>query len=425
MNMVKFAVKLNKVAVQARTDFLELFAQSVKCGLVEYFSSVFSDKDQVVIEAKNCPSGFAQLHGLTHCCVPSILACMILTYRFRVKDKKRIRVLREKSWMTNQVWNYCVALQRRYPETWFSHFDLVNATKQVGKEFGVHSDTRSSVCAQFTNSRNTHKKIPKFRKSGGSKRSLGWVPFIRRAAKLNGDCVTYQETKFRFYRHRDFNEAFKTGCFTEESSGKWFVTFTTEAPEYEQAPDSAVGIDLGLKDMATLSNGEKLEAKRIYRGLESKLGIAQRANNKKRVRAIHAKIKNTRKHFNHVESCRIARQHRTVVVGNVSASKLAKTKMAKSVLDAGWYQFKTNLAYKVSRHQGTFKEVNEAYSTQTCSSCGSKDSSQRPIGFAGLEIRDWECTGCGTKHDRDVNAALNILCLGLESKPLVGESPCL
>ena len=346
---------------------------------------------------------------------------MILTYRYRVNDKKRLTQLRNASWRANQIWNFCVELQRRYPATWFSHFDLVNATKAIGKDVGVHSDTRNAVCKQFAQSRDTHKKVPKFRKSGGSKRSLGWIPFIQRAAKLNGDTLTYQKVKYRFRKHRDMPEKFKTGAFVEEATGKWFVVFTADADLLPQAHDSSVGIDLGLKDMATLSNGEKLEAKRIYRRYEENLAIAQRAGNKKRVKAIHAKIKNSRKHFNHVASCRIAKQHRTVIVGNVSSSKLAKTKMAKSVLDAGWYQFKTQLAYKVSRHQGEFKEVNEAFTTQTCSACGNL-APQRPKGIAGLRIREWECS-CGVIHDRDINAAKNILILGLESKPLDGESP--
>lgn len=346
---------------------------------------------------------------------------MIITFKYRVKDKKHVSQLRNASWKTNQIWNYCVELQRKYPETWFSHFDFVKATQKLGKDVGCHSDTRAAVCKQFVQSRNTHKRIPKFRKSGGSKRSLGWIPFIPRAIKLNGDTVIYQKVKYRFIKHRDMPEVFKTGCFVEDAAGKWFVAFAAEVESLPQAPDDPIGIDLGLKDMATLSNGEKIKAERIYRRYEEKLAIAQRAGNKRRVKAIHAKIKNFRKHFNHVNSCRIAREHRTVIVGNVSSSKLAKTKMAKSVLDAGWYQFKTQLEYKVSRRQGTFKEVNEAYSTQTCSSCGTISDSS-PKGRASLGIRHWECPDCGTIHDRDQNAAINILCAGFESKPLTEES---
>ncbi|HKM15701.1 MAG TPA: transposase [Marinospirillum sp.] len=99
-------------------------------------------------------------------------------------------------------------------------------------------------------------------------------------------------------------------------------------------------------------------------------------------------------------------------MGNVSSLKLVKTRMAKSVLDAGWGQLKIMLDYKCAHAGIVFKEVNEAYTTQTCSNCGNLPES-RPRGIAGLRIRDWTCSGCGATHDcRDVNAAKNILAVG-------------
>ena len=100
-----------------------------------------------------------------------------------------------------------------------------------------------------------------------------------------------------------------------------------------------------------------------------------------------------------------------IVVGNVSSSALAKTTMAKSVLDAGWFMLKTQLKYKAIARSVVFEEVNEAYTTQTCSCCGSI-SVNSPKGRAGLGIREWMCAECGTLHDRDVNAARNILAAG-------------
>jgi transposase len=105
------------------------------------------------------------------------------------------------------------------------------------------------------------------------------------------------------------------------------------------------------------------------------------------------------------------RENAFIVVGNVSSSGLAKTKMAKSVLDAGWFMLKTQLDYKSTAMQAEFVEVNEKYTTQFCSRCGSLSSSS-PKGRAGLGIREWTCSECGAHHDRDVNAAMNILALG-------------
>jgi putative transposase len=182
-----------------------------------------------------------------------------------------------------------------------------------------------------------------------------------------------------------------------------------------------VGIDLGLKSFATMSNGDKVECPKIYRKWEKKLKTVQRFNNKQKVRSIHNKIKNQRKDFLHKASCKIANNNKLIVVGNVNSSKLVKTRFSKSVLDAGWYAFKEMLRYKASRHGACFKVVNESFTSQTCSTCGSLPES-RPRGIAGLGIRSWVCSDCGKTHDRDVNAAKNILRIGRSAPPPVEES---
>ena len=106
-----------------------------------------------------------------------------------------------------------------------------------------------------------------------------------------------------------------------------------------------------------------------------------------------------------------------IVVGDVSSSQLAKTRMAKSVLDAGWYMFREMLRYKAIRHSVDLVVVNEAFTTRTCSSCGVLSG---PQGVNSLRIREWTCRACGETHDRDVNAARNILALG--SERLEGET---
>ena len=111
-----------------------------------------------------------------------------------------------------------------------------------------------------------------------------------------------------------------------------------------------------------------------------------------------------------------------IYVGDVSSSKLVKTKMAKSVHDAGWARLKTMLAYK-SRQAGiVYQEVHEAYTTVSCSECGALSG---PRGLEGLRMREWECGECGSSHDRDVNAARNILTLGRGHAPPAEGIPCL
>jgi IS605 OrfB family transposase len=356
---------------------------------------------------------------------------MIITYKYRLKRSRSARSLRQFAWAVNQVWNFCTASQRKAQEIyrlgsrskWPSQYTLQGLAKGTSKELGVHAQTVQGACECFARSRDQHKKCPKFRRSSGSKRSLGWVPFQEQSRQITPSSVTYLGRTYRFFgaKRRPLPANAKGGCFVEDSSGKWYVCFQVEVGNLPTGTGQ-VGIDLGLKTLATPSDGEKISNPTYFRKSQEKLAIAQRAGNKKRTKAIHAKMANQRKDYLHKVSNKLASANKLIVVGNVSASKLAKTSMAKSVLDAGWSTLRGFLAYKASRHQATFIEVNEAFTTQTCSACGDRSSEGRPKGIAGLGIREWRCSACGVTHDRDRNAALNILNLGLSAQPRVDES---
>lgn len=189
------------------------------------------------------------------------------------------------------------------------------------------------------------------------------------------------------------------GNFSEDARGRWYLSIFVKlhrlhGPVHIGAAKS-VGIDLGLKDFAALSDGRVVSAKRHYRTYEAELAKAQRARKKARVRAIHAKIKNSRKDQHHKLSTALVKEYGAIFVGNVNASKLAKTRMAKSVLDAGWSAFRTMLQYKCDYAGVWFDEVDEAYSTQTCSCCNRRTG---PKGLEGLGIREWACLECGAYH---------------------------
>jgi IS605 OrfB family transposase len=117
---------------------------------------------------------------------------------------------------------------------------------------------------------------------------------------------------------------------------------------------------------------------------------------------------NRRRDFHHKLSNRLVREFDYVAVGNVNAAGLARTSMAKSVLDAGWSSFRHMLKYKSIATGAWYEEVDERLTSQTCSNCGALPDS-RPNGIAGLGIREWTCSDCGVVHDRDLNAAKNIL----------------
>lgn len=348
---------------------------------------------------------------------------MILTYKYRLKDRRAGNALAQHAWACNQVYNWCVAQHRdtlnRYrlgeaKRKWLTAFDLAKQCKGVGKELGIHQQTVASVCDQWSRNRST-----KFRSSFGQKRALGWVPFQPQSRQVDGNSITYLGKRFRWFgdKRRPLPETAKGGAFFEDALGRWYVIFHVEVVDRPVASAGEVGIDLGLKSLVTISTGEVIENPRHLAGLADRLAIAQRSGNKRRVKAIHARIGNARRDFHHKLSTRLSREHAFIAVGDVSAKNLAKTRMAKSVLDAGWSTFRNMLAYKA----GTFILVDEKFTTQTCSCCGSMPP-ERPKGIAGLGIREWDCSECGTSHDRDVNAARNILALGRSAAPLVEES---
>ena len=352
---------------------------------------------------------------------------MILTYKYRLINASYARRLRRHTYSLNQTWNYCVATQKRIERAWKesspkqpwpSEFDLNKMTAGTSRELDTHAGSIHEISRFFVTSRDKNKRAPRFRKSFGPKRSLGWVPFRASDRKISGNSIRFAGKTYRWFKDsRELPVIIKGGAFVEDSLGRWWVTLQVEVATDQNHGIAVVGIDLGLKTLATLSNGDKIENPQVFRKLEAKLAVAQRAGNKSRVRAIHDKIKNVRNDYQHKETTRLIRQCRYIAIGDVSSPQLAKTKMAKSVLDASWGGFRDKLRYKARRHGVQFQDVDEKYTTQTCSSCGDKPP-ERPRGIAGLGIREWKCSECGVSHDRDVNAARNILTLGLSVQPL-------
>ena len=345
---------------------------------------------------------------------------MVLVYRYRVKSLTGL--LNTQSRAVNFVWNYCNDRQKdalRFHRPWPTGFDLNKLTTGSSRELGVHSGTINAVCEQYAKSR-AQKKRPFLRYRSRTK-SLGWVPFKGRDLKREGDAFRFAGYTFRVFHSRALPEGkIKDGSnFAKDRQGNWFLNIVIDvastAPGARQ-PVRGVGIDLGLKDFATLSTGEKIEAQRIYRGAERALAVAQRARKKRRVNAIHAGIANCRNDFHHKLAARLVREFDYIAVGNANAAALAKTSMAKSVLDAGWSSFRNMLKYKSMATGAWYEEVNESFTTVTCSACNSRTG---PTGREGLRIREWQCSACACVHDRDRNAALLILRAGRGS-PVVG-----
>jgi putative transposase len=344
---------------------------------------------------------------------------MNLTFHYRIKNLTGF--LNGCARKVNYVWNYCNDVQRQAVKAhrqWLGKFDLSYLTAGSSKVLEVSSHTVRGTCFEYATRRASSKK-PWLRWRG--KKSLGWVPLATLNLKYNvkAHTFTFMGNEFRVYEGRPFQGKICCGSnFSQDSRGRWFLNVVTEIEECPLRPgNESVGIDLGLKDFATLSNGVKISGPKATSKYARKLAIAQRANKLKKVKKIYCKIKDVRKDFHHKESTKIIKQFNNVAVGDVSPKSLSKTNLAKSVNDAGWSSFRNMLRYKAIRFGATFKEVTENYSTQTCHICGVISG---PKGLAGLNKREWTCSGCGVTHDRDVNAACNILAV-LDITPPLGE----
>ena len=315
---------------------------------------------------------------------------------------------------TNTVRNFANELSHRMSTErgrWMTGYDFDPYVNGAGKEFEhIGSSTIQEVCQQYAVKRRTAKRAKlRWRKSFGDRRSLGWVPFKARAAKWKNGQVVFAGQHFKVWDSYGLSRyAFRAGCFCEDARGRWYFCAAVEVPVVTSMGQGAVGIDLGLEATATCSDGQALDG-RVGARYAAKLARAQRARRKREVRALHAKIRNVRTDELHKFSTKLVRQYGEIYVGDVSSAKLVKTNMARSTLDASWARLKGFLDYK-SRQAGIlYAEVNEAYTTRTCSECGSLGG---PQGLRALAVRAWQCGDCGGCHDRDVNAARNICQLG-------------
>jgi len=354
---------------------------------------------------------------------------VIKTLKVRVKDKHRSALIKQSNGV-NYVWNYLNNLSYRAireRKSFLSNYDLQKYTKGSSRELGLNSQTVQMVCEEYATRRKQFKKAKlKWRTTFGARRSLGWVPFKGQALKWENGQVKFNGRFYSVFDSYGLSQyKFKSGSFNEDSRGRWYFNVVVEVEAKRSKGKASVGIDLGCKETATDSNGDSVKG-REYRKLEVKLGMAQRAKKKKRAKALHAKIKNRRADALHKYSRKLVNENAAIFVGNVSSKKLVKTKMAKSVLDAGWSELKRMLEYKCDHAGIHFEEVNESYTSVTCSCCKKRTG---PSGLEGLRIREWTCAQCGTMHNRDVNAAvniknigLNILALGHERLAVLGQS---
>jgi putative transposase len=188
-------------------------------------------------------------------------ASMQLTYRYRIKDKHAAR-LNAQARAVNVVFNYCNETQQkavRDGRKWLTGYDLWKLVAGATKEgLNLHSHSAMRICVQYDKSRRQQKK-PWLR--WRSKRSLGWVPFNTGHVQLRDGAFVFRGERYDVWLHRPLPEGAKIGAgsFSQDTRGRWFINCPVEMAEARQAPLKYVGVDLGLKDLAALSTGEKIE----------------------------------------------------------------------------------------------------------------------------------------------------------------------
>ena len=219
-----------------------------------------------------------------------------------------------------------------------------------------------------------------------------------------------------------------------DPAGRWYVTFHADMPD--PAPLSSVGesvgVDVGLKDFAVLSTGEKIGHPRDWERHEKRLkryqrklarcqkGSANRAKAKAKVARAHASIADARRDFLHKTSTRLTREADVIAVEDLAVKNMVRNRsLARAISCTGWTEFRAMLEYKAERYGRTVVAVDRWYpSSKTCSACG------HLLASLSLGTRHWTCPGCGTRHDRDINAAKNILAAGLAAGAGNGTDAC-
>jgi putative transposase len=214
-----------------------------------------------------------------------------------------------------------------------------------------------------------------------------------------------------------------TVTISKDPCGRWYISFAADAADPAQLPATcaAVGVDLGIKDFAVTSDGDKIAnprklarrernlARYQRRMARCRVGSANRVKARAKVARAHRKVRASRADFLHRVSARLVRDHDVIVIEDLAVKNMIRNRsLAKAISDCGWGEFRRQLEYKAARAGRHLVVIDRWYpSSKTCSACG------HLLRSLSLSTRHWTCPSCGTRHNRDMNAAQNILAAGL------------
>lgn len=335
----------------------------------------------------------------------------------------------------NQVFNIInatTAKQWQDNEKWMSAFDVNYWMKGASRHYKhIGQSCIQAVAQQHASNRNT--KTPNSKKaiaagapakckkselryrSANSKKTLPWIPFKTPDIKYIGagrvqlpnDLIIAVFDSYGLHQYE-----LGAGCIYADARGDWYISISTKVKKQPNQSGQPIGIDGGLKTAAVCSDGDQLNGHH-YRDVQDQIATADSRGKKKQSKRLHRKVRLRRNDEYHKWTSALVKRASAIYFGNVSVKFLTSVS-GKSTHDVSLATIKSMLKYKSQLADIEYKEVNEAYSTKTCHACGSRSG---PTGKAQLCVRDWTCDACGMHHDRDVNAAINILISGMGNIP--------
>ncbi|MGB3403516.1 MAG: RNA-guided endonuclease TnpB family protein [Microcoleaceae cyanobacterium] len=357
---------------------------------------------------------------------------MLKAYKYRIYPTSQAKVLLAKSFGSARwFYNYGLSLtSRTYKETGkgLSRNDIIKLLPGLKKEHKWLAEPPSQVLQQaaldlssaFLNFFEGRSRYPRFK--GKHRRQSIRFP---QGCKLTGDYLTLPKLRKVYCRvSRVPVGTLKSVTVSMTVTGEYYASClyddVTDQPKIS-SEGIAIGIDVGLTHFAITSDGSKHGNPRYYRYHEKKLAIHQKrlsqkqlkSNNRNKARVkvakVHQKISRCREDFLHKLSRKLVDENQVIVVENLAVKNMVKNhKLAKSITDAGWGMFCTLLKYKAEWDGKTYLEIDRFFpSSKTCHVCLNQVES------LPLDVREWTCDHCGTQHDRDVNAAVNIRDEGL------------
>lgn len=266
-----------------------------------------------------------------------------------------------------------------------------------------------------------HSGYPKFKSKKNNRKSYT-TNFSNGNIEIKFDESKIKLPKLKWVKakvHRKFEGKIKSATISQNPSGKYYISVLVETEHKPmESTGCLIGVDLGIKDLLTTSDGEKIDNQKLTKKYENKLANEQRklsykkngsSNwNKQRIKVarIHEKISNTRKDYLHKISHKLISENQVIVSEDLAVSNMVKNhNLAKAIQDCGWYELTRQLSYKAEWNNRQYIKIGRfTKSSQPCHICGyiNKDTKN-------LSVREWTCPQCGIVHDRDVNAAINIL----------------